>query len=84
MKCKRCQDKGKLYMPGKFINCPDCQAVSNDEYIRNCSTKERAKMLYRIGFLSDITGTVVHNAIMHGIQIEEAFEEWLKQPHNGG
>ena len=81
MKCKRCRDEGKLYMPGKFIKCPDCQSLSNDEYIRNCSRKERAKLLYRIGFLSDITGNVVHSAIMQDIPIEKAFEMWLKQPH---
>lgn len=81
MKCIRCQDERKLYIPGKFIKCPDCQQITNDEYMRNCSTKERAKLLYRIGFLSDITGKVVHNAIMQGIPTEKAFEEWLKQPH---
>lgn len=81
MKCKRCQDEGKLYVPEKFIKCPDCQAVSNEEYIRTCSRKEQAKLLYRIGFLSDITGKVIHNAIMQGIPTEKAFELWLKQPH---
>lgn len=81
MKCKRCQDAGELFMPGKFIKCPDCQPITNDEYIRNCSIKERAKLLYRIGFLSDITGDVIHIAIMQDIEIEKAFELWLKQPH---
>ena len=55
--------------------------MTNEEYIRTCSTEELAKLLYRIGFLSYITGNVLHNAIMQGIQTEEAFELWLKEKH---
>ncbi len=47
MKCKYCQDEGKLYMPGKFIKCPDCQQLTNEEYIRNCSTGDLAALIYQ-------------------------------------
>ena len=82
MKCKRCQDEGKLYMPGKFIKCPDCQPLTNEEYIRTCSTEELAEWIVKIAFGKEFKTHIskIGYANMHSYKTEVL--EWLKEKHH--
>jgi len=85
MKCKRCQDEGKLYMPGKFIKCPNCQSVSNEEYMRTCSTEQLVHVIHLMTSCCYVCGK-------DGVDYKRCYfhkkctgpkeiEEWLKEPH---
>ena len=61
--------------------CPHQEPLTNEKYIRSCSTSELAVLLYKIGFYSNITDDVMNTALMENIPTEEAFELWLKEEH---
>ena len=85
MKCKRCQDEGKLYMAGKFIKCPDCQAVSNEEYMRTCSTEQLVHVIHLMTtscYVCGKDGVDYKRCYFHKkCTGPKEIEEWLKQPH---
>ena len=93
MKCKYCDGTGKRYswMLDKRDECPYCNGtgeieVTNEEYIRSCSTEELAKLIYKIA-VTDVlmdrffTAEVVNAEIVDvDSGIKEA-EAWLKEIH---
>lgn len=81
MKCERCQDEGKLYMPGKFIKCPKCQEVSHEEYIRTCSRSELAKVIYEIAVTDKLLDRFFNAEIVNGNSGVKEAERWLQEIH---
>ena len=67
----------------KFTQKPS-EPMTNEEYIRTCSTEELAILLYKIGFYSNITDDVMNTALMENVPTEKAFELWLKEKHDDG
>ena len=95
MKCQRCKGEGKLEYPGfadRYYQCPKCNGtgeleMTNEEYIRSCSTEELAKLIYKIA-VTDVlmdrffTAEVVNAEIVDvDSGIKEA-ETWLKEKHD--
>ena len=76
MKCKRCQDEGKLYMPGKFIKCPDCQSLANEEYLRSASVNDMARCI-----ATKLCELARHEYGIYDVVDYATVLEWLKQPH---
>lgn len=77
MKCKRCQDEGKLYMPGKFIKCPDCQPITNEEWFCTLSTEEKATFLA----IQVRLGVEFYRTDDERYQDHDWWVKWLKQPY---
>ena len=68
--------------------CPHQKPLTNEEYIRTCSTEELAKLIYKIA-VTDVlmdrffTAEIVNAEIVNEhIGIKEA-EAWLKEKHYG-
>ena len=88
MLCKYCNGTGEhINDANRMTTCEFCggtgvtEPLTNEEYIRSCSTEELAVLLYKIGFYSNITDDVMNTALMENIPTEEAFELWLKEKH---
>lgn len=93
MKCKYCDGTGtsNWCVNGCFKPCEYCDGtgeieVTNEEYIRTCSTEELAKLIYKIA-VTDVlmdrffTAEMVNAEIVNEhIGIKEA-EAWLKEIH---
>lgn len=98
MKCPKCKGEGQIIKKEKgtigYIArlgiCDKCHGsgeveMTNEEYIRSCSTEELAKLLYTIGFYDNITDHVFNEiAMMQNLPTEQAFEVWLKEKHDDG
>ena len=95
MKCPRCKGEGKLEYPGfadRYFQCPKCNGtgeleMTNEEYIRSCSTEELAIMIYGIA-MYDMLYDRIHNAYVlnpcedDSAEINEVMK-WLKEKHDG-
>lgn len=67
--------------------CPHQEPLTNEEYIRSCSSEELAKLIYKIA-VTDVlmdrffTAEIVNAEIVNEhIGIKEA-ETWLKEKHH--
>ena len=90
MKCPKCGGTGWDIVHG--FDCVSCDGkgeitMTNEEYIRQCSTEELAKLIYKIA-VTDVlmdrffTAEIVNAEIVNEhIGIKEA-EAWLKEKHN--
>lgn len=94
MKCPKCKGSGKVDVDdGMFIihgyDCGYClgtgyiEPLTNEDYIRSCSTEELPKALKEMFF--DIKSRVRselggYNELMKS---ERYFDEWLKEKYNG-
>ena len=91
MKCPSCNGDGRTqYFDYPCIRCGGTGEVelTNEEYIRTCSTEELAKLIYKIA-VTDVlmdrffTAEIVNAEIVDvDSGIKEA-ETWLKENHNG-
>ena len=95
MKCPKCNGKGKVldYVAernchGEWetvlreIPCDKCQRtpMTNEEWLRQASTEEKAKWLSKISkFFHECGKRDVYPKTMY----EEDWECWLKEIHNG-
>ena len=82
MKCQRCKGEGKLEYPGfadRYFQCPKCNGtgeveMTNEEYIRTCSTEELAEFITKV-ILSDRRFRMT---MVGGVEETKA---WLKEKH---
>ena len=95
MKCKYCNGTGEhVNDANRMTTCEFCggtgvvEPLTNEEYIRTCSTEELAKLIYKIA-VTDVlmdrffTAEVVNAEIVDvDSGIKEA-EAWLKEKHYG-
>ncbi len=95
MRCTHCNGTGKRFVPtnknaitgnGYTADCLFCNGtgeieVTNEEYIRSCSTEELAEFLWEI--VSDyILWDKMHEP-QYGGNPKQAFIDWLKEKYNG-
>ena len=90
MKCPKCGGTGWDIVHG--FDCVSCDGkgeitMTNEEYIRQCSTEELAKLIYKIA-VTDVlmdrffTAEIVNAEIVNEhIGVKEA-EAWLKEKHD--
>ena len=90
MKCPKCGGTGWDIVHG--FDCVSCDGkgeitMTNEEYIRSCSTEELAKLIYKIA-VTDVlmdrffTAEIVNAEIVDvDSGIKEA-ETWLKEKHH--
>ena len=93
MKCKYCNGTGEhINDANRMTTCEFCGGtgeieVTNEEYIRTCSTEELARLIYKIA-VTDVlmdrffTAEIVNAGIVDvDSGIKEA-EAWLKEKHH--
>ena len=100
MKCQNCDGNGRfevenngVVMQGVYWRCPICggkgvvEPLTNEEYIRTCSTEELAKLIYKIA-VTDVlmdrffTAEIVNAEIVDVDNGTKEAEAWLKEKHN--
>ena len=98
MKCKHCNGTGKIKMPTfddampiLEEDCGKCHGtgeieVTNEEYIRSCSTEELATVIYGIA-MYDMLYNRIHNAfVLNPCEDDSAgineVMKWLKEKHD--
>ena len=90
MKCPRCKGEGKLEYPGfadRYFQCPKCNGtgeleMTNEEYIRTCSTEELTEFLITVAFEKRFKERIHWRgyANMHSYRTE--VRQWLKEKHH--
>ncbi len=107
MKCPICKGEPKIIRwtadQPRYICCERCggtgevESVSNEEYLRSCSSEQLAEFLSKIGELDEAPipcGDLMECSKNCGLYSqcagddvmptnEEIWVEWLKQPHGG-
>lgn len=66
----------------EHLECDNYTPLTNEGWLRTATTEQLAEFLYDIAYFDNWSDAIMNDSLINETAVEDAIEEWLKQPHN--